>query len=219
MPGSAHDANTASATRTSSRPGNPQSTWAPELRSTVLTRSRRGRSRNVRPADQPAEQQLQRFPPIDCGCKHPAQCHVGTGNGENVTALHLHCALPHLLVRHAGGPGRGDHRAHAGADDQAGYQAALLERHQHAEMGQPLQSPTTQDQLEVQILSFRCVSASVNAMQPIYWHTLVRTVIRVQLLLSRRSHSFVIREPSLHETPAYSGHLRLLSRQRSRAAA
>ena len=91
----------------------------------------------------------------DGGGMHPAEGHVGVGYLEHVAPLDPEGPLPHLRGRHPRGPGCGDQGAHARPDDQIGSEPALLERPEHADVGQPLEAAAAQNQGELRRLFHR----------------------------------------------------------------
>ena len=94
------------------------------------------------------EQRIERLAPVEGGGVHPAEGHVHVGHAEDVPALHGERTLLHFVERHAGGPGPGHHGAHARAHDHRRLHASLVQRLEHADVSQTLETTATQHQRE-----------------------------------------------------------------------
>jgi hypothetical protein len=88
--------------------------------------------------DQAADQYFEWLAPVERGSEEAAEGNVRAGKLKDVTPADQTGAGIHLPDWYSSGPRRPNERSDAGADDQAGNQAALLERPEHTDVGQSL---------------------------------------------------------------------------------
>ena len=99
-------------------------------------------------AHEAPDQELQRLAPVERGCREPAERDVGVGHLEDVPPPHGPGSGFHLPERDAGGPRRPDQGPDARPHHQARHEPVLLERAQHADVGEPLEAAAAEDQGE-----------------------------------------------------------------------
>ena len=99
-------------------------------------------------ADEASDQELQRLAPVERRGLQAAECDVGVGDLEDVPPPHGPGSGLHLSERNAGGPRRSDQRPDARPHHQARHEPVLLERAQHADVGEPLEAAAAEDQAE-----------------------------------------------------------------------
>jgi hypothetical protein len=87
--------------------------------------------------DQAADQYFEWLAPVKRGSEETAEGDIGPGKLKDVTPADQTGAGIHLPDRYSSSPRCANKRSDAGADDQAGNQAALLESPEHTDVGEP----------------------------------------------------------------------------------
>jgi hypothetical protein len=86
-------------------------------------------------ADEATDQYFEWLAPVERGSEETAEGYVSPGKLEDVTPADQTGPRIHLPHRYSGGPRRANQRPNAGADDQTGNQAPLLESPEHTDVG------------------------------------------------------------------------------------
>jgi hypothetical protein len=87
--------------------------------------------------DQAADQYLEWLAPVERRSEEAAEGDVRAGKLKDVTPADQTRPRIHLPHWYSSGPSRSNERSDAGADDQAGNQAPLLESPEHTDVGEP----------------------------------------------------------------------------------
>ena len=97
-------------------------------------------------ADQTVDEGLERLPAVQGGGLHASKRHIDVGDLEHIPAADLERSRHHLAHRGARGPGGPDEGADARSHDERRPKAALFEGAEDADVGQPLEAATAQNQ-------------------------------------------------------------------------